>query len=251
MHARNLEVPCGGGDRAVPEEDLDGAWIDPGFEQMGGKAMPQRMDAMAPLEASRLLGVRGDLLSRAHGHGMMRVLPWEQPPRRAIQLPIRPQGGQQTGGEEGVAVFASFALLHTDQHTRTLDVGELQVDDLTDAQTGGVGRHQQGPVLGVARAREETLQFFKAQDVWQARPPCAWREVEMEHIPVERLRVEELEPTGHLVTGTPREVPFDEQMMEVRVHLLWTQLVRGAPGELRQACDRGDIGVLSLRGQAL
>lgn len=155
------------------------------------------------------------------------------------------------GGEEGVAVFVSLPLLDAEQQAICFNVGQLQPDDFADAQARSVGGHQQGTVLRRLRAREQALEFLDAQHARQLRSSRARREVEVHRLPAQGSGGEKLQPTGYLVARTPCQAAVDEQMMEVRVNLLWTQLVWGAPVELRQACDRGDIGVLGLRGQAL
>ena len=42
-----VEIPCGRIDGTVAEQELDGVQIHPGFQQMRGKAMAQRMDPFA------------------------------------------------------------------------------------------------------------------------------------------------------------------------------------------------------------
>ena len=80
-------------------------------------------------------------------------------------------------------------------------------------------------MLGMLRVGKETVQCLDAQDAGQLRPPRARWQVEMEGIPTEGLGGEELQATGHLGTGTPRQVPFDEPRVEVRADLLRAQLI--------------------------
>jgi hypothetical protein len=249
--ARALQRPRGGVDRPVAEPSLHRTDIHAGFEQRRGDAVTERRDACAMLESGSLLGLRGDLLSRSDGQGRGGLSPRTEPRRWAIQLPVGPQFGQHACREDGGAILASWALLKTDQLAITLNVRQPQVGDLTDAPPGGVGGHAEGAGLGVLRVGAETLQFLNAQDAGQLRPPRARGQGEMEGIPTEGPGGEELQATGHLVTGTPRQVPFDEQMVEGRADLLRAQLVGGAPGERCESCDRRDRGVLGLGRQAL
>jgi hypothetical protein len=203
----------GGIERAVSEQPLDGTWVAPRFEPMRGTAVPQGLDAFAVLELRGPFGMRGDSLGRADRHGFVEGLSWKEPRWWTLQLPIGPQFGQQTSRKEGRAVLVALALSDANQPAVPLDIRDLEMDDCADAQTGGGGRHQQGAVLGVLGADEEALEFLGAQDMWQLR---AWRargKVELEGIPAERLGGEKLQATGHLVPGTPRQVPFDEQMV--------------------------------------
>ena len=72
----------------------------------------------------------------------------------------------------------------------------------------------------------------------------------MEDIPAQGLGREELQPCGRLIAGTPRQAPLDEEVVQVRTNLLWTQAVRGALVELGQAGHSGDIGLLASSGPA-
>ena len=73
----------------------------------------------------------------------------------------------------------------------------------------------------------------------------------MEDIPPQRLGLEELEPCGRLVAGTPRQAPLDEEMGQVGTNLRWTQAIRRALVELGSASDSGHVGLLSFRSQPL
>lgn len=183
------------------------------------------MDAFAVLELRGPCGMVVDALGRADRHGLVERLAWKEPLWWTLQLPIGPQFGQQANRQEGRAVLLTLALSDAHQPAVTLDIRDLEMDDCTDTQTGGVGRRQQGAVCGVLSADEEALEFLGAQDMWQRR---AWRargEVELEGISAERLGVEKLRAAGHLVTGTPRQLTCDEQMVQVGADLLRTQLL--------------------------
>jgi len=49
--------------------------------------------------------------------------------------------------------------------------------------------------------------------------------VEVEDIPAEGPGREKLPSRGCLMAGTPRQVPFDQQVMEVSVDLVWAESV--------------------------
>ena len=103
----------------------------------------------------------------------------------------------------------------------------------------------------VGGARAQALEFFDTPQLRQEPPSRAWGQVEVECIPAEGCDIEELEPTGHLVTGTPRQAAFDESMVEVRAHLVRAELVGRTAVELGSASDSGHIGLLGFQGQPL
>ena len=43
---RDMEVEAGRAQTRVPEQQLDAAQVDPGFEQMGGERMPERISTL-------------------------------------------------------------------------------------------------------------------------------------------------------------------------------------------------------------
>jgi len=97
--------------------------------------------------------------------------------------------------------------------------------DVANTQARGVGHHQQGAVPGVPHPADDGLEFLHTQDTRKCQSPWAWREVEVEDIPAEGPGREKLPSRGCLMAGTPRQVPFDQQVMEVSVDLVWAESV--------------------------
>ena len=54
----------------------------------------------------------------------------------------------------------------------------------------------------------------------------------MEDIPAQGLGIKELQPRRRLITGTPRQAPLDEEMVQVGANLLRTQAIWRALVEL-------------------
>ena len=94
--SRQMEVAHGGADMAVAEQALDGVDVDTGFEQMGGKAMAQGMDAAAVRNAGSLARRMVETAhSRAIQGGASAI--WEQPVFGTRDAPVQAQGFKQTG----------------------------------------------------------------------------------------------------------------------------------------------------------
>ena len=232
MLSGDPEIARGRVERLMAQQHLDRPDIGPGLEQVGRETMAERMDALAVRDPSALLRMIIDLLGRADGHRRVRIEARKQPRGWPVAFPVGAQFGQQPDGEQGVAILAPFALLDTEQHPITFDICELEPDDFADAQASGIGGHQEDAVPGILGTCEQTLEFLDAQDPWELRPPSTWREVEVEDIPAQGLRIEELQPCGRLIARTPRQAPLDEEVVQVRTNLLWTQAIRGALVEL-------------------
>ena len=67
-------------------------------------------------------------------------------------------------GQEGVAVLSSFALVDSDHHPLTINIGDLQACGFTGPQSRGVGEHQDGLVLEILGHRKEGLHLRKIQN---------------------------------------------------------------------------------------
>jgi hypothetical protein len=65
----------------------------------------------------------------------------QQPVRRSEQLPIGAEFGEQAGGEEGVAVPIALAWV-TWINIRSFSIGDLETDNLTDAQAPSICGYQ-------------------------------------------------------------------------------------------------------------
>jgi hypothetical protein len=64
----DAEVPRGGIERLMAQQHLDRPDVAPGFEPMGGTAMPERLETVAVRDPRGPLGVLVDLLRCANGH---------------------------------------------------------------------------------------------------------------------------------------------------------------------------------------
>src|ERR671913_1970999 len=86
---------------------------------------------------------------------LSRLLAGEEPSSRALHPPPLAQEVEQVGREHDEAVLAPLALLNPDQHAGAVDVGDLQVGDLRDAQAAAVGDAERGAVLEARSMREQ------------------------------------------------------------------------------------------------
>ena len=66
---------------------------------------------------------------------------------------------------------------------------------------------------GRLRTCEPVLECCEAQDPWQLRPSRPWWEGEVEDIPTQGLRREELQPCGCLIAGTPRQTSLNQEVV--------------------------------------
>ena len=197
------------------------------------------------------LRVRGDVLRRTAGQRPVGIASRHQPRGWPGALPGGTPCGPQAGGEPRGTLRAPCAVLDTEQHPIPCALRAREPDDVADAQARGRGGHQEDPVPRMRCVRAQALECLEAQDPWELRSPRPWWEIEVEDIPAQGLRRDELQPCGRLRAGTPRQAPLDQEVVQVRAHRRWTEAVRGALGARRQAGHRGDRGLLGLGGPPL
>src|SRR6202043_971106 len=88
----------------------------------------------------------------------------EEPPFGLVHSPPVAQDFEELWGEHDIAIFLSFALLDSDEHSLTIDIGDLQADRLRDAQSGGVAGRQDRAMLDAPHTSQKLQNFFLSQD---------------------------------------------------------------------------------------
>src|SRR3954471_18781000 len=100
----DLGIACRGRQMLMAEQHLDRADIGAGFEQMGGKAVTQRMDTHRLSELRRLASIPARPVERAYVERVALVAAREQPVFRSDFLPIGAQHDEQLCGQHDVPV---------------------------------------------------------------------------------------------------------------------------------------------------
>ncbi len=148
----------------MTKQDLDGAHVGTGFQQMDGKCVPKgmrcdRFGDIAPLMrplASLLYGESADVAADS--------ITREEPPFGLVHSPPGAQDFEEFWGEHDIAIFLSLPLLNSDEHSLTVDISDLQADRLRDAQSGGVAGRQDRAMLDAPHTGQKLPNFFLSQD---------------------------------------------------------------------------------------
>src|ERR1017187_10167997 len=139
---------------AVAEENLDGAQVGAGLQQMGRKAVTKGMRmkrfANAGAFSSFATGVPA-YPGTDRIVGGMPLAAWKQPCNRFAGQPaiMLSQFVEQMGAEHHVAVLAARAVMNMEDHALAIDIGEFQACQLGPPYSGGIERHQNGAVKRV------------------------------------------------------------------------------------------------------
>src|ERR1700730_14285394 len=120
----------------VSEQHLDDADIGLLLQEMGGKAVPQRVNTDTLGNAGALGGHANEPVELAPTHVLSPVA-GEQPGLAGMHPSLLARGAppftqyiEQVGREKDVAILVALALLDADHHSVAVDVGELQRYDL-------------------------------------------------------------------------------------------------------------------------
>src|SRR5260370_7804043 len=84
----------------------------------------------------------------------------EEPPFWLAHSPPVAQDFEELRGEHDIAIFGTFTLLDSDEHSLTVDIGDLQADRLRDAQSGGVAGRQDRAMLDAPHTGQNIHTFF-------------------------------------------------------------------------------------------
>ncbi len=112
----------------MTEEQLDGAQIGAGLQQVNGKGVAQgmRRDGFTDV-ASPSCRCAGDR-DRVSGDRLVGKIAGKQPRPWSGGAPVVAQDGQQLGREHDVAILAPLALLDANDHSLTVYGGRRQAD---------------------------------------------------------------------------------------------------------------------------
>src|SRR5215472_5095665 len=158
----------------VSEQNLDDANIGLLLQKMRGKAVPQRMNADTLGDAGTPGCQANDPMQLARTRMLPAVagkqpgLTGRHPALLARDAPPFAQYLKQDGRENDVPILLALALLDPDEHPVTIDIGELERDDLRGSQAGGISQAQDRPVLDVRRRGEQPTDLLRAQNNGQA-----------------------------------------------------------------------------------
>ena len=125
------------------EQELDGAEIGSGFEQVHRKCVPQRMrrHRLGEFRHPKCLAagsVHGACRYRISSNGAGK----HPCPDGSHGAPILRQHLQQPGRQHDVAVLLSLALLDAQHHALAIDSLRLQAGRLRNTQAGGIACRQ-------------------------------------------------------------------------------------------------------------
>ena len=110
----------------MAEQQLNGADIGAGFQQVDGEGVPQRMRAYRLADAGDAAGFLAGEFDGASGDGLAGYVTRKEPPLRPHGPPIGAQDFQQFRRQHHVAIFLALALIDPHYHSLAVDVAGLR-----------------------------------------------------------------------------------------------------------------------------
>jgi hypothetical protein len=165
----DVGVSAGGTNRLMAQQGLDEYQVGAGVEQVGGKAMPQRVwRAVLAGQAGPGAGPTKDAAYRSGGNGACGVPAREKPGRGPVDKPVAAEDGEQAGREHGETILAAFAVADPQDHALRINVRDVEVAGLADTQSRRIAGHEHGTILGRFQGIEQGGQFLGGKNLWQS-----------------------------------------------------------------------------------
>ena len=199
---RQMEIDHRGLQRAVTQVLLDQPEVDSGLEQVGGIAVPERVDRDRPCGSPSSWTTRriaAWTLSaswvgrRSPSAGTVAARGRKEPARVAMRGPVLAEHRQGAPGQRHVAVLGPLAAMHVHEHPLAVDVADLQVQPFLESQAERVDRPEVGPVVGRADGVDESSHLVDREHVGERLRPGDAEPLERRPVAGRGVGVEELD----------------------------------------------------------
>src|SRR5436305_7894906 len=238
----------------VSEQNLDDADIGFLLQEVGGKAVPQRMNADALGDAGTPRCQANDPMQLARTRMLPAVagkqpgLTGRHPSLFARNAPPFAQYLEKDGRENDIPILFALALFDPDDHPVTIDIGELERHDLRGSQAGGISQAQDRLVLDVYRRSEQPTDLFRAENNGQAARLAGRDEFLGKIVALQRDLEEEPQGSGTDVDGRYRR-PDRRQPQLIAMNILGGSLVGRTAQKIGKSFDVADIVELGLEAK--
>src|ERR1039458_10383684 len=230
----------------VAEEQLYGAQVGAGFEQMRGEAMPQRMRMQRLADACALGGFAASVPDNFVADGGIGGVPAaarEQPHGRLAGQPaiMGAQFVEQMGTEHDVAILAALPFLDMESHARRVDIGEFQGRALGAAHAGAIERHENGAVERYRRGVDQARDLFRTPDDRQVNALFRIRSIAGGPRALQHLHEKETQSSNPLVHCVVGEFSVTKEVGRVLANVFRGELIGWTVEIARQVLDDSQV----------
>lgn len=160
----DAQVMGGGREAAVTKQQLNGAYVGAGLEEMDGEGVPQAVRCHRFGQAGKIVRFRAGLPNCIPADRVAGAIARKEPRLWPPHPPIVAQDLQELGRQHHIAVLLALTLLDTDDHSLAVDIRGLQLHRFRNAQTGGIAGGQDGVVFEIGHAAEKVPYFIRTED---------------------------------------------------------------------------------------
>jgi len=149
-------------------------------------------------------------------------------------------GLEQCRTQRQVAILASLAVDHADDHALAVDISPLQARRLRTSHPGAIEQHQQRAVEQGSTRVDQTRYFFLAEDAGKLLRHAWIRNVLAELIALQRTHVEKTQCGYVVLDRARRQLARLQQVRLVGAQVIRAQLLRRLaeePGVLLNPAD--------------
>jgi len=260
--AGQVRIDDRGGRTFVAEVDLNLAQVLSLLQKMGGVGMAQRMDMgvlfdAAFFEAQSKSPLQGGAAHRLVGRGcaLATMAFGGKEPDRVVMS--SPEGAQMFEGalwQRHVTVAVAFAGADVQEHPARINVGHLQMQPFTQAQTAGVKRDERDAMIQGGDAVEDLAHLLGREDDRQFESGLSPNQFQFRRPrPAKALLPEKFDGAEGLGGSLAGDFFNTLEVDEILAQLLDGDQLRGAVEMLGPLTDTGEVGLLGARrdGQEL
>ena len=129
----------------MTEQQLNGADVDPLFQQVNGKSVSKRMRRDGLRDLANTTGLLALKVNRVSCDVLPREVSWEEPVLGLFDSPPSTQDLQEFRRKHNVPVLLPFTLLDPDSHALAVDRGRCKCDGHAFAKRCGEESEETAP----------------------------------------------------------------------------------------------------------
>src|SRR5664279_4727687 len=173
----------------------------------------------------------------------------KQPQRGLVSTAVNAQAFQQRRRQRNIARHSALTVTNVNDYACAIDVANLQMKQFIQAQSGGVERGDDGPVLEVAGPVEDGRDRGRVDDIGQLWDAFGAGNRLVEPGSLERLDVEEAECCSVNLQCAGADLALVEQVEQVLPDLLRAEALGRSVEVFGEALDGCHINISSERGE--
>ena len=168
----------------------------------------------------------------------------EEPGGMAMGGPVFAEGLERARRQRDEAVLGALAAMDVDHHAGGVDVADLEVEALGEAEAQRIDGPEVGAVVGCTDGGDESSDLVSGEDVGEAFLPRDAEALEGGPVSGGGVRIEELDAAVSDAEGSGGEVAVVLEVEEILAELLLGEAVGRGAEVLGEHADGTEVGVL-------